>query len=165
MYLNQIMFFPTVFLLLFCKIALIEAKNDFENPLVKHVEKFSKLGREQKPVSDKVTEHSYYTMYGMFLVPMQLALQHTDLKMKMLEIGLGCGMNYGPGASVALWKTLFENSVELWEAEYNKACVDASREKGQLAGINVVTGGVTFLFFKCSRLNYYHQEIKAMSLS
>ena len=59
--------------------------------------------------------------------------------MKMLEIGLGCNMNYGPGASVALYKTLFP-SAELWEAEYVKACVDAHRNSDMLKGINLLTG-------------------------
>ena len=34
---------------------------------------------------------------------------------EMLEIGLGCDMDYGPGASVSLWKDLFP-AAELWEA-------------------------------------------------
>jgi hypothetical protein len=138
------------FLCLLCGILIVESKNDYEIPLVKHIEKFSKHGRDQNPVSDKIFEHSYYTMYGMFLVPIQLSLHHTDIKMKMLEIGLGCGMSYGPGASVALWKNFFEGSVELWEAEFNKVCVDTSKAKGQLSGINVVTGN-----FRCLKKTYF----------
>lgn len=58
---------------------------------------------------------------------------------KMFEIGLGCGMGYGPGASVMFWKSLFPN-VTLWEADYNAACVVDSKAKGFLEGIKVVTG-------------------------
>ena len=46
--------------------------------------------------------------------------------MKMLEIGLGCDMNYEPGASVALWKKLFPQA-ELWEAEYDAKCVEQAK--------------------------------------
>lgn len=51
--------------------------------------------------------------------------------MEMLEIGLGCDMNYGPGASVAVWKKLFPRA-ELWEAEYNGDCVKKAKENGML---------------------------------
>ncbi len=59
--------------------------------------------------------------------------------MRFFEIGLGCDMGYGPGASVALWKTLFPEA-ELWEGEYNDACVKKAQMEGKLEGINVVTG-------------------------
>ena len=42
--------------------------------------------------------------------------------MKMLEIGLGCDMGYGPGASVAVFKKLFP-TAELWEAEFSALAV------------------------------------------
>jgi len=58
--------------------------------------------------------------------------------MKMLEIGLGCDMGYGPGASVALHKGIFPEA-ELWEAEFDAKCVNKHRD-GKLKGINVVTG-------------------------
>ena len=57
----------------------------------------------------------------------------------MLEIGLGCNMGYGPGASVNLYRTLFPEA-ELWEAEYNAACVEMSKKKGQLKDIHILTG-------------------------
>ena len=53
-------------------------------------------------------------MYGKFLLP----YYQRKPNMKMLEIGLGCNMNYGPGASLALHKKLFPKA-ELWEAEYD----------------------------------------------
>ena len=58
--------------------------------------------------------------------------------MKMLEIGLGCNMNYGPGASVALHKKLLSQE-KLWEAEYDAACVEKHRND-TLKGINLLTG-------------------------
>merc|ERR1719361_1387093 len=58
---------------------------------------------------------------------------------KMFEIGLGCNMEYGPGASVQAWKTVLPKA-ELWEAEYDEKCVNKSREEGQLNGVSTVTG-------------------------
>ena len=89
-------------------------------------------------VTDKVglsSQHTYHNMYGMFLLPYAA----NKPNMKMLEIGLGCNMNYGPGASVALWKKLFPQA-ELWLAEYNAPCVQKAKERNMLDGIHVVTG-------------------------
>ena len=91
-----------------------------------------------RPITDKIgitSEHRYHNMYGMFLLP--YAAHKPDFK--MLEIGLGCNMGYGPGASVAVWKELFPNA-KLWEAEYVAECVEKSTAKGQLDGINVLVG-------------------------
>lgn len=85
-------------------------------------------------VTDKVTYHSYQIMYGKFLMPYYV---HNP-KMKMLEIGLGCNMGYGPGASVAVYKKLFPEAT-LWEAEYDAECVDKHRD-GMLKGIHLLTG-------------------------
>jgi hypothetical protein len=71
----------------------------------------------------------------MYLIP----LMRANKGAKLFEIGLGCGMSYGPGASVALWETLFPNA-ELWEAEYDAACVSKGQANGLLAGIHTVTG-------------------------
>mmetsp|Transcript_26695 Transcript_26695/g.56400 ORF Transcript_26695/g.56400 Transcript_26695/m.56400 type:complete len:412 (-) Transcript_26695:26-1261(-) len=88
-----------------------------------------------KPVTDKITTHSYHTMYGQYLLP----YYQSKPNMKMLEIGLGCDMNYEPGASVALWKKLFPKA-DLWEAEYNATCVELSTKQGKLDGFNVLVG-------------------------
>ena len=87
------------------------------------------------PIPDKVTRHSYQTMYGRFLLP----YYYEHPTMKMLEIGLGCNMNYGPGASVTLYKTLFPQA-ELWEAEFVERCVKEYKGSEMLKGINVLTG-------------------------
>ena len=57
---------------------------------------FYDLAKGLEPTSDKVTAHSYETMYGTFVYPLKFAA-HTP---RILEIGLGCNMDYGPGASV-----------------------------------------------------------------
>merc|ERR1711865_1027912 len=58
---------------------------------------------------------------------------------KFLEIGLGCDMGYGPGASVQVWKKLLPHA-ELWEAEYEGECVKKAIEKNQLEGIHTLVG-------------------------
>jgi hypothetical protein len=91
------------------------------------------------PVTDKVTGgergHDYQVMYGQLLLPHYLF----NPNMKMLEIGLGCDMGYGPGASVKLWEELFPQA-EKWEAEYNAACVEKHVETGKLDGGYVLVG-------------------------
>ncbi|PNH10802.1 Mycinamicin VI 2''-O-methyltransferase, partial [Tetrabaena socialis] len=58
---------------------------------------------------------------------------------KLLEIGLGCDMWYGPGHSAKVWREYLPHA-EIWFAEYNAACVDKYR--AELAELNekVVTG-------------------------
>ena len=63
---------------------------------------FYDLAKGLEPTSDKVTAHSYETMYGTFVYPLKFAA-HTP---RVLEIGLGCNMDYGPGASVQIWRQL-----------------------------------------------------------
>lgn len=56
----------------------------------------------------------------------------------MLEIGLGCDMKYGPGASVKLWKQILKISDEIWEAEVDKDC--AEKFKKTLEDVKIVSG-------------------------
>ena len=42
-------------------------------------------------------------VYEKYLEPMR------NKKFKMLEIGLGCNMGYGPGASYGMWLEFFPN--------------------------------------------------------
>lgn len=96
---------------------------------------FLETAMSHDPVTDKVTTHEYNIMYGKNLLP----YYQKHPKMKMLEIGLGCDMKYGPGASVKLWKELLPEA-ELWEAEYYGDCVKKNKEKGQLEGVNTLVG-------------------------
>ena len=107
-----------------------------------HWEGVSEVKRKacaQAAVTDKVTAghalggHAYNLMYGMFLHP----LRHKSLK--MLEIGLGCGMTYGAGASAHLWRTLLPEA-ELWEAEIAEKCVEQHRRKLEQQGIHPLIG-------------------------
>ena len=98
-----------------------------------------RIACSQAGVTDKVTAghamggHAYNLMYGMFLYPL-----HGET-IKMLEIGLGCGMNYGPGASALLWRSLLP-LAELWEAEVNGPCIDKHRASLHAMGIHPLVG-------------------------
>lgn len=96
---------------------------------------FYQTANSLEPITDKVRSHTYHVMYGQFLLP----FYRRKPNMRFFEIGLGCDMGYGPGASVALWKQLIPQA-ELWEGEYNAECVRKARDAGQLEGIHTVTG-------------------------
>ncbi|CAE7720001.1 mycE, partial [Symbiodinium pilosum] len=96
---------------------------------------FEKSAREAPMQTDKTTTHRYQVMYGTFLLPFLQAFPQA----KMLEIGLGCGMAAGTGASAKLWAKLFP-SLDLWMGEYHASCVEHERKAGNLEGIKTVTG-------------------------
>jgi len=104
-------------------------------PWTAEVDKVTTLAASLSTKTDKFTDHAYQTMYGIFLGPLGKA----GGKAKLLEIGLGCDMRYGPGASVKMWQALLPN-VELWEADIDGACVQHARSRGQLDGVNTVSG-------------------------
>jgi hypothetical protein len=99
-----------------------------------------KIGCKQAVVTDKITGpsmiggHQYHFMYGTFL----MHLRHQE-KAKMLEIGLGCGMDYGAGASANLWRNLLPN-VELWEAEIDQSCLLLHAYSLREKGVNTLHG-------------------------
>ena len=90
------------------------------------MKKFFDVATSLSPVTDKVTVHACEclvcahrsvekmcargfiallaapdeTMYGLFVVP----LRYAKHRPRFLEIGLGCGMAYGPGASLPVWQ-------------------------------------------------------------
>jgi hypothetical protein len=67
--------------------------------------------------TDKVAHH-YYAIYDEFLP----GLRHRAVN--FLEIGLGCDMSYGPGASLDLWTKYFSHrKVRIAFLEFDAACV------------------------------------------
>jgi hypothetical protein len=92
--------------------------------------------------TDKVTGaadplgHEYHIMYGLFLIPV---LKNAGRATKMLEIGLGCSMNYGPGASALLWRKLLPNT-ELWEADIDARCIKKHQISMLQQGIHTLVG-------------------------
>ena len=69
--------------------------------------------------TDKVTTHKYNFAYENYLPD----LRHSPVR--FLEIGLGCGMNYGPGKSLDLWDQYFtHDDTKIFFIEYNAACAE-----------------------------------------
>ena len=99
---------------------------------------------ESARVTDKVVAptfghlhgHNYAEMYGIYLRPLR------DLPVRFFEIGLGCTMLYGAGASVKLWKDYFRHpDFELFVGEYDVDCVESGRATGILSGdLKIVIG-------------------------
>ena len=54
------------------------------------------------PVTDKITSHSYETMYSQFLLPLRDGLEAAGRRLKMLEIGMGCDMARGSPGCMSL---------------------------------------------------------------
>ena len=118
--------------------------NDSYTWTVRGKAKFEELAYEKEnsttSVTDKVTTHSYQTMYGKFLYPLLWRAKETGKPIKFLEIGLGCDMGYGPGKSAKVWQSFWSENAEIWFGEYDAKCVAAEKSAGRLTGINVVTG-------------------------
>ena len=62
---------------------------------------------------------------------------YRDKPLKMLEIGLGCGMSYGPGVSYYTWLEYFPY-VDLYYIEYDAAC--AKKWAANTTGATIFTG-------------------------
>ncbi|CAB9503026.1 2'-O-methyltransferase [Seminavis robusta] len=111
----------------------------FKSPDASHrIAHFRDTALKFEPITDKIgvhSEHRYHNMYGQYLLPYVA----TKPRMKFLEIGLGCNMEYGAGASVKVWKDLFPEA-DLWEAEYDGECVQKAKAKGQLDGLHPLVG-------------------------
>jgi hypothetical protein len=87
-----------------------------------HASDFASIAQAGAQVSDKL-QHGYEVMYGMFLGPKR------KTNFKFLEIGLGCTMKYGAGASLDLWRA-FIPRADIWVAEYNVSCVEMCEREG-----------------------------------
>jgi hypothetical protein len=76
---------------------------------------FEGFAKNTQPISDKVSRHHYHYLFNELITP-------TSKKIKLLEIGLGCNMNYGPGASAQIWRQMFPNA-DIYFVEYDENCV------------------------------------------
>jgi len=65
--------------------------------------------------TDKVGYHNYEYVYGQLLGPIRFD------QVNFLEIGLGCGMHYGPGKSIPVWKEFLPNASASI-LEYDEKC-------------------------------------------
>ena len=93
---------------------------------------FKLLAIAEQPVTDKVTTHTYKFMYDKYLGMRRMQ------RLKLLEIGLGCAMNYGPGASATVWRKYLPRA-ELWFAEFDD-CVALNKPRLDALSVKVVTG-------------------------
>ena len=84
------------------------------------IKMFLEIG--QKHGSDKVSTHQYQHLYGFLLGPVR------ENKLDVLEIGLGCDMNYGPGKSLLLLQEFLPNA-KLDYLEFNKTCAMQFKDK------------------------------------
>jgi len=96
---------------------------------------FKASAESLKPTTDKVSSHSYQTMYGMFLAPLSTA----QYQPRLFEIGLGCDMDYGPGAGARMWRNFLPRAV-VWIADIDAACVEQIRAKTELKNVNYIIG-------------------------
>eukprot|EP00493_Phyllostaurus_siculus_P002615 UN02628 len=83
--------------------------------------------------TDKAKEHRYHQLYEKYLP------QFKRLDFTMLEIGLGCRMSYGPGASCNVWKEYFP-SAEVHMLEFDFECYQKWKETERLRNVTVHIG-------------------------
>jgi len=88
---------------------------DYECLSPKHsMDQFKKIAL--KHGTDKVGYHNYEYVYGQLLGPMRYGNE-----INFLEIGLGCGMPYGPGKSIPVWQEYLPNAL-ISILEYDEKC-------------------------------------------
>ena len=68
--------------------------------------------------TDKVTDHHYETMYEKYL------RKYIGSKVSLLEIGLGCGMSFGTGASAYVWREYLGPQANIHFIEGYKECAE-----------------------------------------
>jgi len=85
--------------------------------------------------TDKVTTHNYAPAYNLYLAPYR-ALK----RVRMLEIGLGCGMPYGEGKSEPTWRNYFGDVLELTFLEFDAKCANAWMAQPRDGVLHMYTG-------------------------
>jgi len=91
--------------------------------------------------TDKVSTHQYHHLYDKYLPELR------KKPIRMMEIGLGCDMKYGPGKSLHVWRRYFEpNGVELHFVELDRECASLWAEKMRDVNVHIGDqGNRTFL--------------------
>ena len=93
---------------------------------------FLKIAKTTK--TDKITRHRYDLLYDEFFTAAQI-----HRTKKILEIGLGCNMEYGPGASATIWPRLFPKA-KVYFMEYDGSCVEKHRTQIDSLNITIFVG-------------------------
>ena len=86
-----------------------------------------------KTPTDKVHIHSYHHSYSKYL-PLK-----RNTSAQVFEVGLGCDMKYGPGASAKIWKEYFRNA-EIHFLEFDGDCVKNWEKEIEDMDVNVHVG-------------------------
>lgn len=73
--------------------------------------------------TDKVTIHRYHTLYEKYV------RKYIGTDVILLEIGLGCDISYGPGASALLWREYLGPRARVHFLEYDEKCARAWQEQ------------------------------------
>jgi len=73
-------------------------------------------------------QHKYQTMYAHMMAP-RFTQRPRGVPLRMLEIGLGCDMGYGPGASAHFWRRYLPPTTVLYMAEIDARCVRKHAEE------------------------------------
>jgi len=89
-----------------------------------------------KAGTDKIINHGYEILYAKYF---EINPNLRGKKLKIMEIGLGCTMGYGPGKSAEMWRSYFPNA-QLWFAEFDANCVQKHKSILDSLGVRVVTG-------------------------
>lgn len=74
------------------------------------------LGISRTYNTDKVSTHHYESLYEKYLH------KYIGSDVYLLEIGLGCDMSYGPGASAYVWRNYLGSRAHLYTVEYDSDC-------------------------------------------
>lgn len=69
-----------------------------------------------KYATDKVYVHHYDNLYEKYLS------RYRNTAVRLLEIGLGCGMERGVGASARTWREYFGPKANIHFLEFNETC-------------------------------------------
>lgn len=98
-------------------------------------ENFRRFVLQVSHATDKVTSHSYQFMYQKYLSQLvarklrefEKAGKKEPSTLRLLEIGLGCGMDRGPGGGWRIWTSLLDGlqgqvKLDLHIFEFNEDC-------------------------------------------
>jgi hypothetical protein len=69
-----------------------------------------------KYATDKVYAHHYEHLYEKYVS------RYRDTAVRLFEIGLGCGMQRGTGASAKTWREYFGPKADIHFLEFNEIC-------------------------------------------
>ena len=117
------MFQLTLLILLAFSFAVFSLKDSKSDLLT-----LSEVALTLETVTDKIAYHQYGAFYDRWL---ESARRSTD-EFHLLEIGLGCYMTFGEGASLLLWtdERVFPNANALINIlEFDEACVRRNQQK------------------------------------